>query len=1001
AVPDVDYRAVNTTLTFAAGARSVNCVVPILNDTLVDGVRTVNLALGVSPGGSALLGVQPAAVLTLNDNDQGGMIRFGAASYTVAEGGTASLTVLRSGANLASAVTVDYAVTGGSALGGGTDYTLVAGTLSFAAGLASRTIAVPTVNDSRLEGPETVVITLSNPTGGAALGAPAMTTLTIADNDTAGTVQFGAAAYSVPENVAGGVYNLLVTRTGSNLASGIVVSYTVTGGTATNGGDYTLADGALTFGAGQTSLPIPVLIHNDADVETNKTVVVTLSSATATLGAHRITTLTILDDEQVVTFGAAAYAVTEGVASMAIPILRAGPTPAGTTVTCRSVAGGSAVPDVDYRAVNTTLTFAAGARSVNCVVPILNDTLVDGVRTVNLALGVSPGGSALLGVQPASVLTLNDNDQGGMIRFGAASYTVAEGGTASLTVLRSGANLASAVTVDYAVTGGSALGGGTDYTLVAGTLSFAAGLASRTIAVPTVNDSRLEGPETVVITLSNPTGGAALGAPAMTTLTIADNDTAGTVQFGAAAYSVPENVAGGVYNLLVTRTGSNLASGIVVSYTVTGGTATNGGDYTLADGALTFGAGQTSLPIPVLIHNDADVETNKTVVVTLSSATATLGAHRITTLTILDDEQVVTFGAAAYAVTEGVASMAIPILRAGPTPAGTTVTCRSVAGGSAVPDVDYRAVNTTLTFAAGARSVNCVVPILNDTLVDGVRTVNLALGVSPGGSALLGVQPAAVLTLNDNDQGGMIRFGAASYTVAEGGTASLTVLRSGANLASAVTVDYAVTGGSALGGGTDYTLVAGTLSFAAGLASRTIAVPTVNDSRLEGPETVVITLSNPTGGAALGAPAMTTLTIADNDTAGTVQFGAAAYSVPENVAGGVYNLLVTRTGSNLASGIVVSYTVTGGTATNGGDYTLADGALTFGAGQTSLPIPVLIHNDADVEANKTVVVTLSSLTATLGAHRITTLTILDDEQVVTFGAAAYAVTAGVASMAIP
>jgi hypothetical protein len=110
-----------------------------------------------------------------------------------------------------------------------------------------------------------------------------------------------------------------------------------------------------------------------------------------------------------------------------------------------------------------------------------------------------------------------------------------------------------------------------------------------------------------------------------------------------------------------------------------------------------------------------------------------------------------------------------------------------------------------------------------------------------------------------------------------------------------------------------------------------------------------------------------------------VQFGAAAYAVSENVAGGVYNLLVTRSGSNLASGIVVSYTVTGGTAANGGDYTLAGGSLTFGAGQRSLPIPVLIHNDADVEANKTVVVTLSSLTATVGANRATTLTIVDDE----------------------
>jgi hypothetical protein len=75
------------------------------------------------------------------------------------------------------------------------------------------------------------------------------------------------------------------------------VNYTVIGGTATNGVDYTLATGTLTFAAGQTSLPIPVLIHNDADIEANKTVVVTLSSATATLGPVFVATLTILDDE--------------------------------------------------------------------------------------------------------------------------------------------------------------------------------------------------------------------------------------------------------------------------------------------------------------------------------------------------------------------------------------------------------------------------------------------------------------------------------------------------------------------------------------------------------------------------------------------------------------------------------------------------------------------------------------------------------------------------------
>ena len=978
ATAGTDYTATSGALTFGAGVTSMVFTVPLVNNAALEPDETVNLTLMVPAGSPAMLGTPASAVLTIHDDD-GPTFRFSTASQTVAEGASATIVVMRGG-SLTSPSTVEYQVRGGTAIGGGIDFTLADGTLSFAAGQASKTLVIPTVNDTLFEGPETIVLQLANPTGGATIATPGTTTITIVDNESAGTVQFSAATYSVAENVAGGTYNLLVTRSGSSLASDIVVSYTVAGGTATNGVDYTLANGSLTFAAGQTSLPIPMLIHDDSIPEGNETVVITLSSATATIGPNRTTTVTILDDEPALTFSAPAYSATEGTASVVIPILRAGPTPAGTTVTCRTVPGGSAIPDVDYRAVNTTLTFAAGSRTATCAVPLLNDTVVDGPRTVNLALSVPPTSPGLLGSPATAILTLNDNDQGGTLKFGAATYTAAEGGTARLTVTRTGTGLASGVTVDYAVTGGTATRGAVDYTLANGTLTFAANQASATIAVPTVNDTLAEGVETVVVTLSNPTGGAALGTPSTTTLTITDNDTAGTVRFSAAAYSVAENVAGGVYNLVVTRSGTGLASGIAVNYTVAGGTAVNGVDYTLADGTLTFGAGQTSLPIPVLIHDNSVVGASKTVVVSLSSTTAKLGPVAAATITILDDEQVMAFGAATYALTEGGApSIAIPVLRTGPTPAGTTVTCRTVPGGSAIPDVDYRAVNTTLTFAAGARSVSCVVPILNDTLVDGARTVNLALAVAPGGSALLGAPATAVLTLNDNDQGGAIRFGAATYTVAEGAVAMLTVVRSGTNLASGVTVDYAVTGGTASGAGVDYTLANGTLTFAAKQTSATIALATVNDTLVEGPRTVVVALSNPTSGASLGSPAATTLTITDSDTAGTVRFSAAAYSVAENVAGGVYNLLVTRSGTSLASGIVVNYTVTGGTATNGVDYTLANGSLTFAAGQTSLPIPVLIYDNASVGANKTVVVSLSSTAATLGSIPAATLTILDDE----------------------
>jgi bacillolysin len=875
AQPGKDYQDVERLLTFAANVRMQTCLVPIINNTLADAnvPRTVNLELAEPPAASggvrAVLGTTTRAVLTITDNDQGGVIRFAVAAQSVVEGQTAKVLVNRTGTNLARGVTVEYAVTGGTATNGGVDFDLANGTLTFGAGQAVATISAPTVNDTLAEGPETIVITLSNPNGGATLGTPAITTLTIADNDNPGTIQFGAASYSVAENVAGGVFNLTVTRTGANLASGITVDYAVTGGTATNGAgaDYVLGDGTVTFAAGQTSAQIPVQINDDGDPEGNETVVVTLSnpSGGATLGAIRVTTLTILDDEQALSFTSPTYTVTEGTPMASIGVTRSGLAAGTVTVICRAVPGGTAVAGQDYQDVPRTLTFAVNVRLQTCMVPILNATLVDGPRTVNLQLD-TPGGGALLGTTRTAVLTINDNDQGGVIRFALAAQSVIEGQTAKVLVNRVGTNLASGVTVVYAVTGGNATNGGVDYTLDNGTLTFAAGQTSATIPVPTVNDTLAEGPETVIITLSNPIGGATLGTPASTTLTITDNDNPGTIQFGAASYSVNENVAGGVFNLTLTRTGANLASGITMDYAVTGGTATPDVDYVLPNGAVTFAAGQTSAQIPVQINNDDDPEGNETVIVTLSnpSGGARLGPIRTTTLTIVDDEQALTFSAAAYTVAEGTRTMAIPILRSGPTPGGTTVTCQSVdvGGGSATPDADYRPVNTTLTFAAGVRMVNCMVPILDDAVIDGAKTVNLALSVPPGSSGLLGSPSAAVLTINDNDQVGTFRFGSATYMVDEGATGTLTVMRAGTNLASGVTVDYTVTGGTAANG-TDYSLADGTITFNAGQTSATIPVPTFTDGVFDGNQTVIVTLSNPTAGGSIGTPATTTLTIRD------------------------------------------------------------------------------------------------------------------------------------------
>ena len=93
------------------------------------------------------------------------------------EGGTLAFAVALSEA-AAGPVTVDYATADGTA-SAGADYTAASGTLTFAAGETSKTVAVAALADTEAEGDETFTLTLSNASG-ATLGSAAATG-TVAD----------------------------------------------------------------------------------------------------------------------------------------------------------------------------------------------------------------------------------------------------------------------------------------------------------------------------------------------------------------------------------------------------------------------------------------------------------------------------------------------------------------------------------------------------------------------------------------------------------------------------------------------------------------------------------------------------------------------------------------------------------------------------------------------------------------------------------------------------
>jgi len=169
-----------------------------------------------------------------------------------------------------------------------------------------------------------------------------------------------------------------------------------------------------------------------------------------------------------------------------------------------------------------------------------------------------------------------------------------------------------------------------------------------------------------------------------------------------------------------------------------------------------------------------------------------------------------------------------------------------------------------------------------------------------------------------------------------------------------ISVDYAVTGGTATSG-QDFTLEAGTLVFNPGETAKTISIDIVNDGEDEDDETIELNLSNVSGGEVELGTAEHTYTIRDPRVG--VGFSRASSVASEDIP--LANVQVCLSDSTTMP-VTVDYAVTGGTATPGDDYTLSAGTLTFTPGGDSCQnIGVTVFDDGIEEGSETVVIELS------------------------------------------
>jgi len=730
-----------------------------------------------------------------------------------------------------------------------------------------------------------------------------------------------------------------------------------------------LGDFGFIIPAGQSYVDIVIAALKDGEIEGPETMTVEIRSAAAyVVSGANSAAVTFLDGDSplpVVSVDVLDADAGETGDVATFRVSRLGSTTSALTVQFRL--SGSAVNGIDYTVIATNVVIPAGQTTTTIYLNPINDTEIEGGETVTLTLSANASYLVFSSAAEATVFIVDDDIP--TVSIAATDATASESGQdpATLVITRTG-NTSAPLTVNYALSGSAQHG--VDYAVLPGVLTIPGGASAGSITVVPIDDAIGETAQTVVVQLRSGTG-YVVANPGSATANISDNDLpVVTVGVSDATFGEPGNAG----QFLFTTTGSGSGE-IVIHYHVTG-TATPGVDYLALSGSLSMGR-NTTTTVTVAPIDDGDPEDLETVTVTIDAdATYTSFLDQTATLDLLDNERnVVNASPGKSDFGEAIGgTMQFHISRQGST--ANSLTVNYTMSGTASNGLDYQPLSGTVTIPAGQSGATVGAGIINDSLIEGSETATLTL--TPNIAYGLGIANATQYITDDEAPLTTIGFSTPAGSGNENvGLVSIPVILNAAST-NPVTVDYAIAGGSATGG-VDYKLTPGVLTFPPGVTSAIIPLVILDDSWEEPAQTVVVELKN-AWGSALGASRFT-YTINDNDAAPsvTVGFAAADSAISEDVSPAM--LLVSLTATQAAP-VTVHYAPTGGTATGGGvDYTLAPGTLTFAPGETVKFIPIAIINDALLEPEETIIVTLDSpVGALLNANTTHACTIQNSAQ---------------------
>ena len=553
---------------------------------------------------------------------------------------------------------------------------------------------------------------------------------------------------------------------------------------------------------------------------------------------------------------------------------------------------------------------------------------------------------------------------------------------------------ATARTVGLVLSGSAVRPGATaaDYTLAGGaitlsgataTVTIPAGLTSVDVVLTAITDSTAEGAETATLLLSENSAYALL-APITATATItgasgpandafanritlsgATTTVTGTSQFASRESGEPAHAGGngtasvwwtwtapvnGVCTVNLSGSGFDTVLAIYTGSTVSGLTTIGWDDDggTAPDSKLVFtvSAG-TVYQIAVDGFSSGNQGAIALAITLAGTPTATIAASDAT-------------------ATEG-ADTGTFTVSLSPTSTSSTTIAYTVAGSATAGD--FTALTGSLVIPANTATATITVTATSDATSEPAETVIVTLASGTG--YVVGSPAAATVTISDPPPP----------------TASITATDAIASEAGPTTATYTVTlsspapstlslpftiAGTALAG--DHLALTSPLIITAGTSSGTLTLTPVDDSAIEGSETVVVTLTAGSG-YSLGTPATATVTITDNDAPIATIVATAATASETGPTAGAFTVTLS---SPTTAAITVALTLSG--TASAGDYQSVTAAVAIAAGGSSGVLTINPMDDTIDEADETLIATIAAgVGYSEGAPMVATVTIIDND----------------------